>query len=527
MLPTYDSEEVEEYMAERTGSAGIHIHELDSDSLLQIFSHYRLKYEGNWKRRHTWRSLAHVCQRWRYLMFDMWSHLDMSLVLTINSPSINTLLHLPPIPLFIYSPDHGKGAMSVMSRKDEENIRFGLQWVDRVVQVYLRARPSSLRRCLGQMNQLFPRLGDLSLLSTSTEENLVLPETFQAPDLRRLALHGIGLSTRSTLKLSAISLSTLSLTHIGASSYLSPGHLVKQLQGLPYLEKLSIGFAIPIPLPSTEGKLLPAPMPPVTLPFLRRLTFRGVGVYLDNLVAQITAPLLERLDLTLLFELNFTLVNLTEFIRRTEGYASGCPDFRVKFKKDGVYVDAGHKKSSYHEPWRIKTLSVRVNCEPLDWQMDTALQVCRALGKVVSTVEVLSLDLDVDAMPLDWENMLEDMQDDMLWHYLLLSFTGVKRLYIGSSLTFELSRTLESVIRDPVVDFLPELRELEVTVRVDQATNIYPMFLSAREILGRPVHLLVDEVTRKGDAIRKTKAAVAALAPPRSLPVQRPTEARA
>ena len=482
-------------MAEHTGSAGIHVHELDSDSLLQIFSHYRLKYEEDWNLRHTWRNLAHVCQRWRYLMFDMWSHLDMSLVLTINSPSINTLRHLPPIPLFIDFPDHGTRAMS---RKDEENIRFGLQWVDRVCRVDLQAPSSSFRAWLGQMNQVFPRLGDLSLLSTSTEENLVLPETFQAPDLRRLTLHGIGLSTRSTLNFSAIALSTLSLTHIGASSYLSPGHLVKQLQGLPYLEKLSIGFAIPIPLTSTEGKLLPAPIPPVPLPSLRRLTFRGVGVYLDNLVAHINAPLLEQLDLTLLFELDFTLVNLTGFIRRTEGYASRCPDFRVKFKKDGVYVDAGHEKLSYHEPWRIKTLSVRVNCEPLDWQMETALQVCRALGKVVSTLEVLSLDLDVDAMPSDWENML----DDMLWHELLLPFTGAKRLYIGSSLTLELSRTLESVIGDSVMDLLPELQELEVTVRMDQATNLYSMFLNTRESLGRPVHLLVDEIGRKHDVVR-------------------------
>jgi hypothetical protein len=231
--------------------------------------------------------------------------------------------------------------------------------------------------------------------------------------------------------------------------------LVKQLQGLPHLEELSIGFAIPIPLPSTEGKLLPAPIPPVTLPSLRRLTFRGVGVYLDNLLAQANAPLLERLNLTLLFELDYTLVNLTEFIRRTEGLASGYPDFRVKFKKDGVYVDAGHKNLAYHEPWDIKALSVQVNCEPLDWQIDSAAQFCRAFGKVVSTVEVLILDLDVDAMPSDWENML----DDMPWHELLLPFIGVKRLYIGSSLILELSRTLESVIGELVLDILPELQD--------------------------------------------------------------------
>ena len=484
----------------------MYIHKLDNDSLLQIFSRYRLKHEEDWNLRLTWRNLAHVCQRWRYLMFDMWFHLDMSLVLTINSPPINTLGHLPPIPLLIEFSDHGT---RTMSQRDEENIRLGLvQWHDRVCQVDFRAPSSSLRIWLGQMNQPFPRLRGLSLLSTSTEENLVLPERFQAPDLRRLTLHSIGLSTRSTLLLSsAITLSTLSLTHVGASSYLSPGHLVKQLQGLPHLEELSIGFAIPIPLPSTEGKLLPAPIPPVTLPSLRRLTFRGVGVYLDNLLAQANAPLLERLNLTLLFELDYTLVNLTEFIRRTEGLASGYPDFRVNFKKDGVYVDAGHKKLAYHEPWDIKALSVHVNCEPLDWQMDSAAQFCRAFGKVVSTVEVLILDLDVDAMPSDWENML----DDMPWHELLLPFIGVKRLYIGSSLILELSRTLESVIGELVLDLLPELQELEAPVEIDQVTNLFSKFVKARESVGRPVHLLSDSAgiaARRRPLISETMAAI-------------------
>ena len=47
-------------------------------------------------------------------------------------------------------------------------------------------------------------------------------------------------------------------------------------------EDLSIGFATPIP-PSSEDELLPAPITPVTLPTLRRLTFRGEDVYLNNL----------------------------------------------------------------------------------------------------------------------------------------------------------------------------------------------------------------------------------------------------
>ena len=302
-------------MAHRT-----HILVLDNDTLLQIFSCYRLEDEDKWNLQLTWRTLAHVCRRWRYLIYDSSSHLNMFLLLANDAPSIDTLSHLPPLRLVIDYSDKTRA----VARKDQDNIYLGLRQHSRVCRVTIRAPSSSLHMWLESMDKPFPRLKDLSLFSTTAEEmNLMLPETLHTPDLRCLALHGIGLPTGLPLLSSTIALSALSLTHIGASCYFPPSHLITQLQGLPCLEELSIGFAIPIPLPSSEGELLPPPIPPVTLPILRRLTFLGVGVYLDNLVAQINTPLLERLSLTLLFEITFTLVNLTKFIHRTEGF--GCP----------------------------------------------------------------------------------------------------------------------------------------------------------------------------------------------------------
>ena len=150
------SEQPVDRMAYRT-----HIHNLDDDSLLQIFSCFRLEDEESWNLRFTWRKLAHICRRWRYLLFDSSSNLDMCLplsALTNDSPSTNTLNHLPPLLLVI---DYYR--TGVMTQKDEDNVRFGLQEHGRVRGVVLRASPSSLRMCLGQMNQLFPRLRDLTL----------------------------------------------------------------------------------------------------------------------------------------------------------------------------------------------------------------------------------------------------------------------------------------------------------------------------------------------------------------------------
>ena len=409
--------------------------------------------------------------------------MDMNLLLTNNFPPIGDLSYLPPLSLFIDYSDTTK----TMTQNDEDNINIGLQRHGFVRRVVLHAPSSSLNIWLGLMNKPFPKLGQLSLLSTgTTKEDMtpMLPETLQAPGLRRLSLHGIGLPKGLLLLSSTISLSTLSLTGVRAPCYFSPRDLVTQLQGLAHLEELTIGFAIPIPLPSREGELLPRPIPPVTLTTLRRFTFRGLSVYLDNLVVQINAPLLERLDLTLLFEIAFTLGNLTEFIRGAEGL--GCLVAEVKFDENGVHMDAADKKWGYYNRLDITKLSLQVNCEPLDWQIDAAALVCSALGTAVSPIEELTLHLDASGMASGWENTLYDT----LWHELLQSFIGVKKLHISSSLTLELSLALDSL--ESVEGLvLQELQELKVTLKIDGATNALLGFFETRESMDRPIHLLL------------------------------------
>jgi hypothetical protein len=455
------------------------IDNLDDDSLLQIFSFYRLEDEDDWYFRLGWLKLVHVCPRWRKLIYNSWAHLDMCLLLTNDSPSMDTLSHLPPLPLVIRYSDRTR----TITRKDEGIMYLGLQQHDRVRRVDLQAPSSKLRMWLEPMNKLFPMLGDLFLSSTtmdSEEMSQVLPELLQAPNLRHLSLHGIGLSKGLSLPSSTTALSTLSLTHIQESCYFPPGLLVTHLQVLPHLEALSIGFTTPIAFPSDEGELLSALIPPVTLPTLKWFTFRGEDVYLDNLVAQINTPLLKQLNLTLLFDLDFTLVNLTDFIRRTERFE--CPDARLIFNKDGAFIDAG-----YNERRGIGRLSLHVNCEPLDWKIYSAAQVCSALGKALPTVEELTLDLNSYGMRLNWEESV----NGMVWHDLLLPFISVKKLRIGPSLTLVLSRSLGKVAGGLVLELLPELEELEVELKMGHSKNAFSLFVESRESVARPVHLSV------------------------------------
>jgi len=466
-----------------------HIHVLNDDLLIEIFNHCRLGDVDNWNLRRVWCKLAHVCQRWRLLIYELSSFLGVNLLLTNGSIAINSLDHLRPLPLVI---DYWNKT-TTRAWQDEGSILAGLRQHHRVRRVALQAPSLRLRNYLVTMSDNFPVLEDLSLLCTTEgEETLVLPHTLQAPNLGHLSLQGIGLPIESPLfafTRNTTTLITLTLTRIPPCCYFPPAHLVTQIQGLPHLEELSIGFAIPIPLPSTEGELLPAPTLRVTLPTLKRLLFRGVSVYLENLVAQIKAPLLQRLTIRLFFELTFTLMNLAQFVQTTEGLR--CLSVRVLFNGDGASV-----VTSNRELQDGRGLTLNVGCEPLDWQIDSATQMCGALGP--TAVEELTLDLDGDGMPSDWESSL----DRTLWHRLLLPFSGVKKLRIGSALTSELSDALKADAGGLVPNLLPELQDLEVRLDIDDA---FSTFVETRERAGRLIRLSVPPMQQLRTIVKYVK----------------------
>ena len=120
-------------------------------------------------------------------------------------------------------------------------------------------------------------------------------------------------------------------------------------------------------------------------------------------------------------------MNLTEFIHRTERFE--CLVAKVIFTEDGASIRAGQ-----YEQRDIRKLSLNVICGPLDWQIDSATQVCGVLGNIVSVLEELTIDIKLASMRSGWEDTL----DSMAWLELLLPLIGVKKLHVGFSLTFEL-----------------------------------------------------------------------------------------
>ena len=400
----------------------------------------------------------------------------MQIQCTKGRPTVNTLDHLPPLPLFIHYHDSHRISPIVLEPQDELGLYYTLRLHGRIRHIELALTPSILHQVLALMNENFPTLEHLSLscwfsADTGHRLPLTLPKAFLAPNLLHLTLIGIGLPKRLRVLTFTVSLVTLTLRNIRTSSYFRPRLLVARLRSLPLLEKLFITFSTPIPRPSTESELLGEKGAPITLPSLKILQFHGVGAYLESLVAQIRIPLLEQLDIRLFNQIAFVLPHLFYLINNSRVFKLSSTT--VSFHPDEVFVSMNHDRDFGRIP-----ISLCVRCKPLDWQIDCAAQICQALIPTLSGVEKLSPVLCYKEIPTEMQN---GAIDSATWHDLLRSFIGLQRLYVNDDLLEELSRALqvEEVGLDP--GFLPNLQFILAR------NNLFTSFIDTRQVVGRRV----------------------------------------
>jgi hypothetical protein len=136
-----------------------------------------------------------------------------------------------------------------------------------------------------------------------------------------------------------------------------------------------------MPCPSVERELLCEQQAPVTLPSLKYLSFKGVGAYLEPMVAQIRAPLLEQLNIVLFNEIAFALPHMFHLINTTEKFK--LPVAVVRFNHNGVYVTTAPSTSQCsYGPFHLGVMY-----KQLDWQINHAAQIYNALIPTISSVE--------------------------------------------------------------------------------------------------------------------------------------------
>ncbi|KAI0245518.1 hypothetical protein BJV78DRAFT_1287661 [Lactifluus subvellereus] len=466
------------------------IHTLNNDALLNIFYLYRLEAvdeydkEGypnsDWRGQCWWYKLAQVCRWWRYLILESPSQLDLHLLCANGVPIANMLAHSPPLPLAIFCHEYYRE----MTEEDEEGILLALRHSDRVHYITLYLPTPKLQKIMTTMNEQFPILERMSIRSwTEGDRSLaLLPRTFQAPHLRHLYLSPAALPIGSPLLTTTVGLVTLILGDIPPFAYFSPSSLLTRLSLMLQLETLMIVFYSRLPSRDFARQLLDTPiMTQVTLPNLHWFSFTGVSAYLEGLLAQISAPVLNNLQIYLFNQLTFTVPRLLQFMGTSETLIFST--VRLAFGNDFAELVAVKPEKQRWCPF-----AVRIMCRHLDWQVSSAAQILDTLQPVLSVVEDLVLTHVEHDRSSEWHNEV----DRTLWRQLLRPFSNLKTLHVQNELIGKLAGSLQTDDGEPPLELLPNLEKVGYSGG-DDARDAFTPFIDQRQVAGHPVNLtMVD-----------------------------------
>jgi hypothetical protein len=298
----------------------------------------------------AWHTLVHVCRKWRNVVFGSPRRLDLRLRCTSSTPVKEMLDVWPLFPIVIRDPSYQISCV--------DNIVAALGHNNRICELGLSYIPSSqFEKVLAAMQQPFPALTYLELQPAETAG--VVPRSFlggSAPRLQSLLLYRIPFPGLPKLLLSTTRLVHLYPWRIPDSGYISPEAMVTCLSVLTSLENLIMEFESPRCRPDRKTQHPPPPTRTI-LPILTESRFEGVGEYLEDLVAQIDAPLLDNLTITFFHQLIFDTPELTQFISRTL-YFTAHDEVHVVFSDLHVSVTAFDGD-----------LELKISCNQSDWQL--------------------------------------------------------------------------------------------------------------------------------------------------------------
>ena len=453
---------------------------LPDDVLLEIF-HFHVdeawdESENEEDRMKAWQSLVHVCRRWRSVVFGSPRRLELRLVCTPSTRTRDTVDVWPALPLVIWAYHLNRGSVdNIVALLEHSDL------VHRINQISLWYVSSShLEDILEAMQVPFPELTHVDLRHYDrTEPVLPLSDSFlggSAPRLRFFRLDHIPYPGLPKLLLSATHLTNLYLRDIPHSGYISPEAMVACLSTLTSLDGLSLGFESPLSRPDRESRRLPPPTR-IILPVLDRFWFKGVGEYLEDLMACIDAPRLGRLDITFFNDIVFDTPQLTRFISHTPMLeAFDVANFTLWEHTAGVTL------SSTYEDFDER-LQVNISCRELDWQLSFLEQVCTSSLPPLST----SQDLYVSGHP--WPKDCIDNIDYVQWLELFHSFPAVKNLYLSKELAPCVLPALQDLVGGRTTVVFPTLQnifleKLEESGPVQEGIG---KFVAARQVTPYPI----------------------------------------
>ena len=454
---------------------------LADDVLLEIFDFF-VKEQGM----HKWVRLAHVCRRWRNVVFQSPHRLDLRLICTDKTPARNALDIWPPLPLIIIF-----GYFNYVNNTRLDNLIAALEHNDRVCRIEFNSswsRPLQAVTESAAMQKPFPQLTDLRICDAVERwEGPIrpVPNSFlggSAPRLRSLYLENIAFpGLAPNLLLSATHLVHLELYRITSAGYIPLEAIATSLTALNSLESLRLHFRGPRPRPALESRRPPPPLQTRSiLPILTKIRFQGVSEYLAGILARIDAPRLNELDITFFNQIIFDTPQLFQFISRSP-ILSAPEKGHITFNYDAVSIRFPSQTPDYGK------LGVRIPCTTSEWQLSSLEQVCTSSLPPFSTLEDLYIFEDQEFPPC-WQDDIENT----LWQELLQPFAVVKYLYLCENVMPRIAPALQELVGGRATEVLPNLEKifLEEFLPTGPFRRLHEgieKFVAARRLAGHPL----------------------------------------
>jgi hypothetical protein len=184
-------------------------------------------------------------------------------------------------------------------------------------------------------------------------------------------------------------------------------------------------------------------------------------------MSRIDAPLLDDMDITFFNQLLFDTPQLRLFIHRTENLKA--PDcVRISFELAYVVVRP------------IRTLSLRISCEPSDWQLSSLSQLYTSAISPLPTPERLRI-----YNHRYWRDDMENVQ----WLELLRLFPSLKDLILSGELFQLVAPALNELDRESMTEVLPVLQNIIIQgpQPSEPVNKAIGKFIATRQLLGSPV----------------------------------------
>ncbi|KAI0263922.1 hypothetical protein BC834DRAFT_281687 [Gloeopeniophorella convolvens] len=421
----------------------IMINTLPDDALLEVFDWFRIfrlkeskRVEPyQWEQR--WYTLAHVCHRWRQVIFASPRRLGLRYYVSHGSPVSEILRHSHQFPLILdysYRTDDGDDPRWLWPSESVDDITLALAHLDRIKHITLEV--GSVRQLHHILNMTAGPAQQLEVLSIeSTCGPIWFPGTIlsgHAPALLNLKLSGVITPLPLSPCLISLDLMMIGIDYMDALIF---SNFFESVRAMSQLRDLSLMFREDEAYMVNEDCLIPPSGTRASLSSLHEVNFSGPTILLEALASRIDAPNLSKVWLQFYRACEHVLVpSLSRFICNI--FSPPFPtDLKLCLSRNNAYIQAGPGLTCYWDcchGWEDHSDALTVPVSVL----------CRSLVQVLSLVTSLRI-ADYGTPRWTPEDGTHWADDEVEWRDILVSFPGVVELQLDDGFKPTVAKALQ------------------------------------------------------------------------------------